>query len=36
MHNSGDQIFHHIAMHVCQAEVAAGIAIGEFFMIKAE
>src|SRR5690606_12485493 len=31
-----DQIFHHHAVDVRQTEVAAGIAVGQFFVVKAE
>ena len=33
---SGNQFFDHVAVHVGQAEVAAGVAVGELLVVEAE
>jgi hypothetical protein len=33
---SGDDLFHHIPMHIREAEIAAGVAVGEAFVVEAE
>ena len=33
---SREQVVDHLAMHVCQPEIAAGVAIGKFLVIESE
>ena len=33
---SGDEIVHHLAVHIRQAEIAAGVAVREFLMVEAQ
>ena len=32
---SGDDVVHHLAMHVGQSKIPAGVVVGQFFMIEA-
>ncbi len=33
---SADQLVHDLSMHIGESEVAAGVAVGEFFVVEAD